>query len=70
MLAFYQLYKSDTPAGDASKNILDRWMVSRLNQLIKTSTCGYENYKIDQAIRPLTNFIDDFSVINLNGFVE
>jgi isoleucyl-tRNA synthetase len=62
ILAFYQLYKDGTPAKDTSKNILDQWIISRLNQLVKTTTNGYENYKIDAAIRPITDFIDDFSV--------
>jgi len=62
VLAFYQLYQDGTLASDSSKNILDQWMLSRLNQLIKTATQGYEDYKIDVAIRPITDFIDDFSV--------
>jgi isoleucyl-tRNA synthetase len=62
VLAFYQLYKNETPASDNSKNILDVWIISRLNKLIKDITEGYENYRVDLATRPLTDFIDDFSV--------
>ncbi len=62
VLAFYELYKNGTPASDKSRNILDQWIISRLGELIKTSTEGYENYKVDVAVRPLTDFIDDFSV--------
>jgi isoleucyl-tRNA synthetase len=62
VLAFYQLYQDGTLPENSSKNVLDRWILSRLNQFIKTTTQGYENYKIDVAIRPLTDFIDDFSV--------
>jgi len=62
VLAFYQLYQDGTPARSNSKNILDQWILSRLNQLISSSTEGYESYKIDVAVRPITNFIDDFSV--------
>jgi len=62
VLAFYELYKNDTPASDKSKNILDRWIVSRLGELVEISTEGYESYRVDIAVRPLTDFIDDFSV--------
>lgn len=62
VLSFYQLYQNNTIASDASKNILDVWILSRLNQLIKTVTQGYENYRMDLATRPITDFIDDFSV--------
>jgi isoleucyl-tRNA synthetase len=62
VLSFYQLYQDGTPANFDSKNILDKWILSRLNNLIKEITEGYENYRLDLATRPLTNFIDDFSV--------
>ena len=62
VLSFYELYKDGTVASDKSKNIIDKWIISRLNGLIKISTEGYENYKLDIAVRPLTDFIDDFSV--------
>ena len=62
VLAFYQLYQNGTPANDNSKNVLDKWIISRLNELARTVTEGYENYRVDLATRPLTDFIDDFSV--------
>jgi len=62
VLAFYQLYKDGTPASDNSKNILDVWILSRLNGLIKDITEAYKNYRLDFAVRPLVDFIDDFSV--------
>jgi len=62
VVAFYKLYEDNTPAADNSKNILDVWMVSRLNKLIEDITDGYENYRVDLATRPLTDFIDEFSV--------
>ena len=62
VLAFYQLYQNSTPAGDTSKNILDIWILSRLNGLIESITSGYENYRLDLATRPLTDFIDELSV--------
>jgi len=62
VLSFYQLYRDGTLANDTSKNSLDVWIVSRLNGLIKDITEGYENYRVDLATRPLTDFIDEFSV--------
>ena len=62
VLAFYELYKDGTATHNKSKNVLDQWIVSRLAELVATSTEGYENYKLDVAVRPLVDFIDDFSV--------
>ena len=62
VLSFYQLYADGTSASDKSKNLLDVWIISRLNELIKDITEGYEAYRTDYATRPLTDFIDEFSV--------
>jgi isoleucyl-tRNA synthetase len=62
VLEFYRLYANGTQPSDKSKNILDKWILSRLNNLIKDITEGYEEYRLDLATRPLTDFIDDFSV--------
>jgi len=62
VLAFYELYKNETVASDESKNLLDVWIISRLNELIKNITEAYEGYRLDLATRPLTDFIDDLSV--------
>jgi isoleucyl-tRNA synthetase len=62
VLSFYQLYQDGTPAKSTSRNLLDVWILSRLNKLIKNITEGYENYRVDLATRPLTDFIDEFSV--------
>ncbi len=61
-LSFYQLYENNIPPSSSSKNILDRWIISRLHEVIKDITEGYENYSLDLATRPLVNFIDDLSV--------
>ena len=62
VLAFYQLYQNNTLASDKSKNVLDAWIISRLNELIASTTSGYENYRVDLANRPLADFVEDFSV--------
>jgi isoleucyl-tRNA synthetase len=40
---------------------LDRWIVTRLSELVKSVTNGLENYQIDIATRPISIFIDDLS---------
>jgi len=62
VLSFYDIYKNETEASDKSKNILDAWILSRLNKLVGDITDGYENYRVDLATRPLVDFIDEFSV--------
>jgi isoleucyl-tRNA synthetase len=62
VLAFYELYKNDTPRDWKSTNLLDRWILSRLDQLVSESTAGFETYQLDVATRPIAGFIDDLSV--------
>lgn len=62
VLAMYQLFATDTEAKSDSPNILDRWINTRLNQLIAESTAGYRGYELDKATRPIADFIDDLSV--------
>ncbi|PIT90910.1 isoleucine--tRNA ligase [Candidatus Kaiserbacteria bacterium CG10_big_fil_rev_8_21_14_0_10_49_17] len=60
--SFYALYgRSTGEAKNTSENILDRWILSRLGQLIKETTAGMEAYELDRASRPLLEFIDDLS---------
>jgi isoleucyl-tRNA synthetase len=61
VLEFYKLYADNTSAADTSKHILDTWILAKLGELISVSTEGYENYRLDSATRPLTDFIDDLS---------
>jgi isoleucyl-tRNA synthetase len=58
----YEMFKDDTKASASSENVLDRWIVSRLNELIHETTEGFKNYELDRATRPITDFIDDVSV--------
>lgn len=62
VLAFYKLYKNGTERAHTSTHILDRWILVRLNTLLKSTTEGYEQYELDTATRPLALFIDDLSV--------
>lgn len=62
VLAFYKLYDDGTVRDWKSENLLDRWILARLDQLIQEVTDGFEKYQLDFATRPIAGFIDDLSV--------
>jgi isoleucyl-tRNA synthetase len=62
VLAFYELYADGTVRDWKSTNVLDRWILSRLEELVLESTTGFESYQLDVATRPIAGFIDDLSV--------
>ncbi len=62
ILAFYVLYKDDAgPANAMSKNVLDSWILARLEELVATTTEAFDRYDVPHATRPMREFIDDFS---------
>jgi isoleucyl-tRNA synthetase len=68
VVKFYELYaKSSSPALPTANyqlpinNILDAWILTRLNQLIKEATENLEKYNLPGASRPISVFIDDLS---------
>ena len=62
---FYELYapklKHKSQILKASNNILDVWILSRLNQLTGSVTEAMESYELERATRPIAEFIDDLS---------
>ena len=60
---FYEMYAKDEKSVDcqASDNILDRWIISRLNELVAEVTDNMQKYDLPKSTRPITLFIDDFS---------
>lgn len=62
VLAMYEEYAGEEESRNDSDHVLDRWIISRLNQLITETTAGFKNYELDKATRPITDFIDDLSV--------
>ncbi len=61
---FYEMFANDyipTDEEPKSDNILDKWILARLNNLIKIVTENMEKYDMPQASRPITTFIDDLS---------
>jgi len=66
--AFYVLY-ANIDKFDPTKytldteklTVLDKWILSKLNTLIKTVDSFLENYKITEATRAMTEFVDELS---------
>jgi len=61
---FFQTYieKKFKPARNfKAKNLLDRWIVSRLNHMTSQITEAMDNYRLTDGARPLDDFIDDLS---------
>jgi isoleucyl-tRNA synthetase len=48
-------------AGDKSTNILDKWILSKLNELISVGTDNLDKYKVFEATRSIRDFVNDFS---------
>jgi isoleucyl-tRNA synthetase len=66
VVAFYELYplekqeiKNTLPK---CENVLNIWIMSRLNELISETTKGMEAYDMALATRPIESFIEDLSV--------
>ncbi len=70
--AFYEMYQArttedieklneNTEGEQGSRNVLDQWIVARLNQLTASVNKAMEAYDLPRAMRPITEFIDDFS---------
>lgn len=66
---FFKLYadvdkwQSDNTdlAQPSSDNVLDHWVLARLNQTIAEVTTNADKYRLDKATRPIVEFIDDLS---------
>lgn len=67
-MAFYVLY-ADIDEFDPTKHelvrenlsVMDKWLLSRLNTLIRTVDNYLENLRITEAGRELNRFVDDLS---------
>ncbi|MBI2618324.1 class I tRNA ligase family protein [Candidatus Kaiserbacteria bacterium] len=60
--SFYALYAvKEKISYEKSNNVLDKWILARTQSLINDVTDAMERYELDQATRPLSLFVDDFS---------
>ncbi|MBP7804963.1 MAG: class I tRNA ligase family protein [Candidatus Pacebacteria bacterium] len=63
VVTFYELYRDEslekgTPKSD---NVLDKWILARLGQIVEEVTKGMDAYDMTEATRPLDLFVDDLS---------
>jgi len=64
VLAFYELYRDDESENSnptVSSNVLDQWILTRLDELVVSSTANLDNYKLLEPVRALRDFVDDLS---------
>ncbi len=60
---FFELYKKEYRGGRAwsSTHVLDRWVLARLNQLVREVTTAFDAYDTPLACRLLRSFIEEYS---------
>ena len=62
IFSFYKIYEiKDLKKNTDSKNILDKWIVSRIESLKKEITDAYNKYDLNKASRPIEPFINELS---------
>jgi len=64
VLAFYELYRDknlETNGKPKSKNVLDIWILARLDELVEMTTKNLDNYKLLEPVRGVKDFIGDLS---------
>ncbi len=64
VLAFYELYRDkdlENKEFTKSENILDTWILARLDELLKLTTNNLDNYKVLEPTRAIRDFIGDLS---------
>ncbi len=66
--SFFTLYASidnydpmKAKADRASLSLMDKWVISKLNTLVKTVDEGLEEYKITETARAISDFVDELS---------
>ena len=63
VVALYEMNKpEEVMPKDTSEDVLDRWMIARVRELVASSTKGYESYMLEDATRGIADCIDDISV--------
>ncbi|MGB3922065.1 MAG: class I tRNA ligase family protein [Minisyncoccia bacterium] len=60
---FYEMYAESQIEVDPKKsgNILDKWILARLEELASAVTKGFDQYDTVAATRPVRDFVSDFS---------
>lgn len=62
ILSFYEMYRDENiKPSNKSENILDKWIIARLNELLKKGGQYLDDYKVFEAARTIRDFVGDFS---------
>ena len=62
VFSFYKLYEiPDLEPSSDSNNVLDKWILSKIELLKKESTDGYNKYDLNEATRPIEPFVNELS---------
>jgi isoleucyl-tRNA synthetase len=65
VVEFYGMFSADVTEVQKdftdSPHVLDRWILARLAQLVQESTSGLDAYKLNDATRPIMDFVLDLS---------
>jgi isoleucyl-tRNA synthetase len=65
IVKFYELYSTNEQVFDEkslkSENVLDKWILVKLNQLVADVTTNMDEYRIFEPARDIREFIADFS---------
>ncbi len=62
VLSFYEMFATEVKVLDVkSEQVLDRWIMAKLNKLITESTEAMNVYHLPNAVRPIMEFIADLS---------
>jgi len=61
VLNFYKMYETRVDVTAKSNNVLDEWLMSKTDLLVKEVTEKMEAYELTKAARPLSDYIDELS---------
>jgi isoleucyl-tRNA synthetase len=63
VLAFYEMYVGNgkLEIGSTATHVLDKWVLARLQVLVRDVTENMEAYQLAEAARPILDFISDLS---------
>lgn len=62
IISFYELYKTDDKSESKKyDNVLDQWLMAKLAVLIRDVSASMEAYDLPRSVRPIQDFIDEFS---------
>ncbi len=65
VVRFYEMFKDESKVNEKSKvessNVLDQWILARLEELKSVVTDNMNKYNLPAAVRPIGEFINDLS---------